>query len=884
MRLSRIGIRQLGQVHNLTIDQVSPQLTVVFGPNEAGKSTVRDAVRYTLFGFPTARSSKDLTDVRHYLGLNREVSAGFTADGTEVIATRTADGRKATAGSLAVWPPSHEAMFDELLSGVDDRMYHTMWNVSLANLAGIDPSKDANKVLGELIAAEHGTAISPTSAASMLGSDLDRIFSPTGAKSGAPTLKSTIEEITRLKSELIAAQSEAESTASLRSELERTAGAIQETAASQRSLSDRAGAIARDVASIKEMSARIPELTARVAELEDQMREAADDVAAADGTTVKQLLSVAGEVRELELSRALIDDKRREIGRLSEAVVESQARLAQYANVPDVIDDADTSRLLQRLEQLDRDISKSRGELLASETEVKAEEGRLLAARAQLAEAEARAVSQGVAEGGSEGPLPTKAKGANLGFTLGVAALIIGVLGTAAVGMSNAGPVSTAVVGSIFFGFAAIAFFLRDKTTQAKSESSEPSAPRITLDDTRLTGALAAMDVRSQAATHAMSEWATFVASEPLLASLRDLEPDQLIATVNQSSKKAELNRQLASDSRTLARAVEAADEWDRRVRMVAELASGPEGSLAPTFERLIELVRAAEQTAVESARIADLLPGLERQLGRAKASLVMQQSALDERMVAAQQSNLDAQRFAAQSADAVTVELESSASLIAVELERLTAEVNELLGRQGELQQSIRHAESSHDVERISAQLEAADARLASLTRNYAVTLLAQTIIERGVEHFQGEERPGVIDRASEVLTLLTGGAYTHIDVPEGDSGDLGIVGADGQRKSVGQLSVGTVEQLYLAIRFGALLALPTRGCDLPILLDEVLANYDEDRSLFAYDAISALAEHRQVVYFTCREEIANGLKRSASSAGIDFVRVSIEAGRVIN
>jgi uncharacterized protein YhaN len=68
--------------------------------------------------------------------------------------------------------------------------------------------------------------------------------------------------------------------------------------------------------------------------------------------------------------------------------------------------------------------------------------------------------------------------------------------------------------------------------------------------------------------------------------------------------------------------------------------------------------------------------------------------------------------------------------------------------------------------------------------------------------------------------------------------------------------LSKGTAEQLYLALRFGLVSHFAETAEPLPILMDDILVNFDDDRADSAARSIEELAQHHQVIYFTCHPQ----------------------------
>ena len=69
--------------------------------------------------------------------------------------------------------------------------------------------------------------------------------------------------------------------------------------------------------------------------------------------------------------------------------------------------------------------------------------------------------------------------------------------------------------------------------------------------------------------------------------------------------------------------------------------------------------------------------------------------------------------------------------------------------------------------------------------------------------------------------------------------------------------LSRGTVEQLYLCLRLGLAETFAERAESLPIILDDVLVNFDPGRAASVAEALADTAERHQVLFFTCHPHL---------------------------
>ena len=110
-----------------------------------------------------------------------------------------------------------------------------------------------------------------------------------------------------------------------------------------------------------------------------------------------------------------------------------------------------------------------------------------------------------------------------------------------------------------------------------------------------------------------------------------------------------------------------------------------------------------------------------------------------------------------------------------------------------------------------------------------------------------------------SKYCGLLTQGKYTKVRV--GDQFNISVYGND-RYIDIDKLSVGTIEQIYLAVRL-AVAELFWEDRHLPILLDESFAYYDKDRLKATLKALSNL-KNRQIIIFTCNTREASILEDS--------------------
>lgn len=140
------------------------------------------------------------------------------------------------------------------------------------------------------------------------------------------------------------------------------------------------------------------------------------------------------------------------------------------------------------------------------------------------------------------------------------------------------------------------------------------------------------------------------------------------------------------------------------------------------------------------------------------------------------------------------------------------------------------------------------------ALTEEYqALTLALETVTEAGAE-IQNRMTPELSRRAAVYFARLTGGKYDAVLLDKELSAAARAENDSVARESA-FLSVGAVDQLYLAVRLAVCdLALPADK-QTPVILDDALVNFDDQRCAYAIDLLRELAENRQILLFTCHD-----------------------------
>lgn len=801
LRLERFGRFTAGEW------DFAPGLTVVRGPNEAGKSTMREAIVRLLL--PRNRVHYDNEDVRRWIGWGTDrrfaIAGVIEAGGHEWSLVRDFDAERvelrcdATAEVLTGEPAVAERMWE--LLGVSSRAVYE----STACLAQQEFVRlEAGERVAELLQQTVVGAGAETGAQSVL-SDLDREIgwlsrgidrhakNPGPVRAQMDRIDTLDAEITRLRPIVERAGEAADRIERAR---ERTAQ-IDEELAQARRIRERAEERREVEEKLEDVGKKFHALESRARDardLQERIRQTEDKLAELPGITREQVEGVAKLIDAADLAEEAIPGAEQAAREAAAAAEEAQSALAEHeAQVPD-------EALVGRAQSLERDLADLREDAEQSEALAASTEEDLAsswqAARAQRSWLVAAGALIVTGAGLALGP------GEPWAWIVAGVGLVVGVMG------SLRGP--------------------RIAVDEARRRHEEATA--------------AAREVR-QAVAATRSELADALArtgAENTAVLAADLNAArESLADAREALAAAQARRQEAEAGADRARQ-QAQITGARLQHRLEQLGAESKEAFLTTAREVFEL---REQQAELCARREgvlgdDTLPEIEAQLSELAGDRMGLRQKLESEDLA--WAGLDAESFE---------ELQSRIETLQAERESLRAEVEAHQGAAGHPEADAEH------LRRLREQRAAARERLERVRQRLEATELARELLAQAHE----ETLEGAIDvlepRTSELLEGITGGRYCAVQFdhatlePSVHSVEKGCaVDPDDE------LSCATREQVYLAARL-ALTELLWSDASPPIMLDDPFVNFDEHRREQALRIVRRMAEHRQVLLFTCHD-----------------------------
>lgn len=197
--------------------------------------------------------------------------------------------------------------------------------------------------------------------------------------------------------------------------------------------------------------------------------------------------------------------------------------------------------------------------------------------------------------------------------------------------------------------------------------------------------------------------------------------------------------------------------------------------------------------------------------------------------------------------------DLENESSRVSSQLKELEPERDKVNQSIGETRNRIDQLTSNDELVTLQSALEMKKQELSDLSREWAVSRVALRLLDMGKLEYEKNRQPGVIKTASDFFSRITG--YRKI-MKLLDCDDILICDDDENRKGVAEMSRGTREQLYLAMRFGLIQEYETRSEPLPVIMDDVFVNFDDDRRDKVIEILRSFSESRQVIILSCHQQ----------------------------
>jgi len=187
-------------------------------------------------------------------------------------------------------------------------------------------------------------------------------------------------------------------------------------------------------------------------------------------------------------------------------------------------------------------------------------------------------------------------------------------------------------------------------------------------------------------------------------------------------------------------------------------------------------------------------------------------------------------------------------------EVQRLEAEISGLDQGIGRETSELARVDGRSAAAEAAEEAQAALAEVRALTERWLELRAATALLRAGIECYRARNQGALLGRVGELFAALTCGSFAGLQTQydENDHPVLAGVRPDGKQVLVEGMSDGTCDQLYLALRLASIERHLESNESVPLVLDDVLVHFDDERSQATLRVLAELSRRTQVLLFT--------------------------------
>lgn len=870
MRIEQVHIEQFGELIDWPIDGFGEGMTVLFGRNEAGKTSLLEFIRRTLFGYPSRPKNK-------YEAINGLPPAGSLSLRLNNNSTIKVSRKNVSKGEPEIEHDGKllrgESALREFIGKIPESVFSRVYAIGLDDLHTVEILREA-ELKGVLFGAGAGV-IDPMRARALFTGEKEALFK--SARAHTHKINLAAKELRDLDRKLKEARSQIDGFDGL-VEMMRQVEASIESLREQRRECDRR--LKRRQGLIKVYPDFVSLMQAR------QALKELGDIKNVPETVITEVerIQKAKEIRTTALSdldKKIITIKARiAVIVVDEAVIAARDRIeALKAQVKSFNDaDNDLSGVKAERDELRERIGKDIKSIDDSWTIEKAAEFSLDAVDRQTVQEYSEKfqslkhrmdiVKSNAEQARSESAKQTSIS-SNAWIPLGMA--ILALIGAA-----------TGIYLSNWWlaGFAGVVLFVSGTWwLDARKQSGRSEQESIFDGATDIQGELERLrdEWKPVARSFGFDESLLPDAVRESLGTIKSIQ-DNLKYLRDDESRIAKMEEQISSVMSEYESLLNKLDGISHPANFVAGIAvldehlqkhsknqADREGFQRQLNETENNKALLLEQEVDEAEALRELLKGhglesVDEYIRRLK--LCEQKDALEKTVSECENSIAREVGFGEKLDEAIERLGEVNPESLAQEVNELEAEhakldeqIGHANGQCGEYREQIRQLQSRDDISSMMLSRASRLEQYHRLVAKYITTHTAEFVLDRAMAFYEQHRQPAVIQCAGDYFRRLTCDKYDHL-VQSLGTGEVEIVDTAGNRKAVGILSRGTREQLYLALRLAAIEEFEQHSEPMPFIIDDILVNFDDKRRAATSQTLVEFARRRQVIMLTCHAD----------------------------
>gem|GEM_PF-1829950 len=213
------------------------------------------------------------------------------------------------------------------------------------------------------------------------------------------------------------------------------------------------------------------------------------------------------------------------------------------------------------------------------------------------------------------------------------------------------------------------------------------------------------------------------------------------------------------------------------------------------------------------------------------------------------------------ESEEVITDVNESLIQLKQKELEKICEELTRVKSKHSELEAKIEATYNEFQpLTEVEEQLSKKKQEREYLLKQGDALRAAIKMIEIVAKEIHRDFAPKLNEKVSSLISKITNNRYQQVKISK-EMDVTVMVPETGKHVSIHDLSGGTVDQFYFSVRV-MIADMVTGNSSLPLILDDCFVQYDRKRLHEVLKCLTELSKHRQIIFLTCHSREIDMLK----------------------
>lgn len=210
----------------------------------------------------------------------------------------------------------------------------------------------------------------------------------------------------------------------------------------------------------------------------------------------------------------------------------------------------------------------------------------------------------------------------------------------------------------------------------------------------------------------------------------------------------------------------------------------------------------------------------------------------------------------------------------------KLSNHMDELQNKLGELNYRGNEVVNFQNKFNIQKKLQSEIFDLENYVQQYLILKTASTYIRNVIWDYQQKNQENILSKATVYFEFLTNRKYHKIglNLLENQESSLYCISEKDQFVTVSSLSEGTRDQLFLALKLAFIDLYTEKNESLPIILDDILVNFDDVRSIAFIKLLEKISEKSQVIFLTHHSHLLDLFSKNMSPQSYDVISLSAD------